>query len=815
MRSLDPSEGLRDALRHINACQEQSDEPIIGLELRVSHPVEQAKDDEPATSHPVTLLAHGDCNGNGWAVLCRAASAAYSAAYSATYSATRGSGTGKRMPPPQLDAASLSEIVCHRGLSVVSPTSDAAASILLGPASDVGTAIARGSLPEARILLLDWGMLFPGLVALEVAQGPHTVALSESASIAALTVTLAHECGIPVVIGSSAETSARAPEENPESSQLIPPVNAPQPRAMNRWLTSPTRVTDRARNLISLLPLPADLAQKLLQDTEELALRWSARPESGLGAKSISYSPSEISDEASTVGSQVSRILRAARIHHDASDSSAEPTFMVETGRREDICRAILESFGADRVAWLSNNHNPTSEKQARLSLACGDQLQLAVSDAEISSRLPIENSVLGLPLTRFNSGDASALRMTILTFRDSHSVSLIAHTIREIERVHGGGAAEAAGLPIGARYINRQGVIDIAAVPLPDGESETSHAALSERRKAWLKAHFPAPFLAAELEYSTVRKNTARKNTARKNTAQHNTAEHNTALHNDYEIRAEAHKLGIPILPVDVNESVSHHFVDALRPRIRRRAEPGDYGIRLSLARVPDIPVTEIERVANCQPYDSVNDFLTRAAPSKKTIRNLAMLGALDSLFPGLSRGAVIAEMRSRIAVSHKLTADRELILDLDLDGNSAVNRDSTATDSRHADSRHADSGHSVDPQNHAITVYAPLLRRLGTTPATKLSQLPDGSRVTVAGMRVPAQTPSLSSEERVIFISLEDETGCTNSAFFEDAQKTCGSLLFGTRHMAIEGTVHRSEEMGLVLRAEKAHDLAALSYS
>ena len=68
------------------------------------------------------------------------------------------------------------------------------------------------------------------------------------------------------------------------------------------------------------------------------------------------------------------------------------------------------------------------------------------------------------------------------------------------------------------------------------------------------------------------------------------------------------------------------------------------------------------------------------------------------------------------------------------------------------------------------------------------------------------------MRSGKRVVFISLDDGSGCSDSTFFEEAQARAGSLLFGTQLMLIQGRTRRTGERGISLEAENAWDLKAM---
>lgn len=113
------------------------------------------------------------------------------------------------------------------------------------------------------------------------------------------------------------------------------------------------------------------------------------------------------------------------------------------------------------------------------------------------------------------------------------------------------------------------------------------------------------------------------------------------------------------------------------------------------------------------------------------------------------------------------------------------------------------------LDLSEHVIDGYRPLLDALGVTPAGELLTLRGGAEVTVAGVRVATQTPPMRSGKRVVFISVDDGTGCADATFFEDAQQRSGPVLFGTPLLLIHGQVRRTGARGVSVQADEARDL------
>lgn len=312
---------------------------------------------------------------------------------------------------------------------------------------------------------------------------------------------------------------------------------------------------------------------------------------------------------------------------------------------------------------------------------------------------------------------------------------------------------------------------------------------ALPTYQSAWLKAHYPVEFLAGIFE-------------------------HDPGMYPRRLLMAEARRIGIPLLPVDVNVSSAQYRVE------RTNAE--EKGIRLSLRDIRGITEAECERIVQGQPYHSIADFWRRAAPSRPLMVRLASIGALDSLAADheqrTSRGGLIAYVRQLTAAPKKPRSAR-------VDGPVDSAGSQPALFAEHALFSTKEPEPSAEERisaeldvlssevsGHVMQTYQPLLDELGVTPASQLLDLRNHSQVLVAGIRVATQTPPMRSGKRTVFISLDDGTGCADTAFFEEAQQQAGPLLFGTKLMVIRGKTRRTGDRGVSIQADGAWDLKQL---
>ncbi|ROQ41233.1 DNA polymerase III alpha subunit [Frondihabitans sp. PhB188] len=313
---------------------------------------------------------------------------------------------------------------------------------------------------------------------------------------------------------------------------------------------------------------------------------------------------------------------------------------------------------------------------------------------------------------------------------------------------------------------------------------------ALPTYQTAWLKTHYPAEFLAGILT-------------------------HDPGMYPKRLLLAEAKRMGVPVLPLDVNASSEVYHVERLRPPRTpvARTYAGDLGIRLSLLDVQGITEHETTRILENRPFTSIADFYQRATPSRRLFERLGQVGALDSLGgDGRNRGDVMARIRQLTSrASRPKPADTINQLDFDVDDSASVPTGSPEMPAHERISRELDIL-SMEVTEHVIESYRPMLDDLGVIRAADLIDNWNGTTVLVAGIRIATQTPPMRSGKRVVFISLDDGSGCSDSTFFEEAQNRAGSLLFGTKLLLIQGRTRRTGERGISLEADNAWDLKAL---
>ncbi|EJY55266.1 DNA polymerase III, alpha subunit [Alicyclobacillus hesperidum URH17-3-68] len=232
--------------------------------------------------------------------------------------------------------------------------------------------------------------------------------------------------------------------------------------------------------------------------------------------------------------------------------------------------------------------------------------------------------------------------------------------------------------------------------------------------------------------------------------------------------ICAEAKRRGIRILPIDINESTWDCTV------------PSESEIRLGMrliSRFPETVATAVnEERTRGGPFRSAVDLILRVPQADRLhIEHLVRVGALDRVEEA-DRNELIWQLPQWFAQRQSGS--------LPLIHSSAHPAKQPRTAMRPASlaQRLADEYAlvGVGMSGHWLDLYRCDLQQLHYNTIAEALSMPDGERVTVAGLAIRPHRPPTKSGRTVVFFTLEDETGMLDATMFESVYRTEGAVVF-----------------------------------
>jgi error-prone DNA polymerase len=292
--------------------------------------------------------------------------------------------------------------------------------------------------------------------------------------------------------------------------------------------------------------------------------------------------------------------------------------------------------------------------------------------------------------------------------------------------------------------------------------ESHSASFALLVYVSAWLKCHQPAAFCAALLNSQPM------------------------GFYAPSQLVQDARRHGVEVRPPDVGASLWDCTLEAGALRL---------GLRM-IGGLAEAAGTRIITARTHAVFASVEDLARRAALNRRDLRCLAAGGALAAL-AGNRRQAhwAAAGIVQAAGVLREAHIDEPaLALPPPGEGEDIV-----------AD--YTSLGLSLG--RHPLALLRPRLSSLGLLPAAAVHARAHGSQAHAAGLVTCRQRPDTASG--VIFVTLEDETGCVNVVVWRDLIERQRRELLGARLLAVEGRIERDGEV-VHLIARQLTDRSAL---
>jgi DNA polymerase III subunit alpha len=325
---------------------------------------------------------------------------------------------------------------------------------------------------------------------------------------------------------------------------------------------------------------------------------------------------------------------------------------------------------------------------------------------------------------------------------------------------------------------------VNEAAADYSFNRSHAACYALIGYRTAWLKAHYPAEYMAALISSVMSTKDKV-----------------------PFFV-AQCEDMGIEVLPPDVNES-GHDF----------KVVGGN--IRFGLDAVKNVGHAAVEAILSARaeggPFTSVWDFCRRVdchAVNKKAVESLVKCGALDSLGP--TRTGIVEVMPRAQASGAQAQADAQLgqgsFFDLDPgspDAGLAAHQDlpvPSLPDERKQLNEWEKETLGLFLSSHPLKEVRPALRARVDCSLAELPERKDGEWVTVGGMIAECKRIRTRKGDPMMFATLDDLEGQVEMLVFNSAYAANEDKVDVDKIVIVRGRVDHKEagEVKLI-----AHDV------
>ena len=295
---------------------------------------------------------------------------------------------------------------------------------------------------------------------------------------------------------------------------------------------------------------------------------------------------------------------------------------------------------------------------------------------------------------------------------------------------------------------------------------------AMPTYQSAWLKTHYPAAFLAGVLT-------------------------HDPGMYPKRLIVDEARQMGIEIAPLDVNASDSVY-----------RVEDHGNAIRIALSTVAGISEGEVQSIIAGRPYIDLNDFVRRSGASTPVTESMILTGAFDALHADVNRRDLLLHFSDLQKSPGMAVSGAQM--NLGFEPPALISSGLPAMTAAESVKYEVDRL-GIDMSRHMIEFYGEFLNAIGAVKSSDLLKQRSQSSVLVAGIKVAMQTPPVRSGKRVIFVTLDDGYGLSDSTFFTDVQSEYANVLYSTSLLLVRGVTRRTGARGISIRATGAWDLRA----
>ncbi|NLJ77272.1 MAG: DNA polymerase III subunit alpha, partial [Peptococcaceae bacterium] len=308
--------------------------------------------------------------------------------------------------------------------------------------------------------------------------------------------------------------------------------------------------------------------------------------------------------------------------------------------------------------------------------------------------------------------------------------------------------------------------------------KSHSAAYALVSYQTAYLKANYTLPFMAALL--TSVKDNTDKVSA----------------------YIEECRRLGIEVLPPDVNESRESFTVAGSK-------------IRFGLAAVKNVGSGAVESIIQSREKDGIfNDYtdfcrrLDTRSVNRRVLESLIKCGAFDSL--GYRRAQLMAAVDSGLSLAQQSQREREngqlSLLDF-LDDSS----DSASIELPDLKEYPVDQMLALEKETlglyisgHPLEQYRSVLNRLSTITAMEAPELPDNGEVVLGGLIMDLKKTSTRKGDPMAILTVEDLTGSIEVVVYPHLYARCRPVLRIDEVVMIRGKVRENGDETKIIGAE-----------
>ena len=297
--------------------------------------------------------------------------------------------------------------------------------------------------------------------------------------------------------------------------------------------------------------------------------------------------------------------------------------------------------------------------------------------------------------------------------------------------------------------------------------ESHAASFALLVYVSCWLKCHEPAAFACALLNSQPL------------------------GFYSPSQIVQDARRHGVEVRPVDVLESEVDCSLQS-----SGGSQPA---IRLGLRMVYGLKAESQDKIVIARRetiFHSVHDLARRAGLDKSDLASLARADALASL-AGHRRSALWATLAEDSPTALALPARAEATQPSLL----------PPTEGQDVTGDYASVGLTL--RRHPLAILRGTLKGRGLATTGEASEARHGRWVRTSGLVTCRQRPTTASG--VLFLTLEDETGCVNLVVWRDLVERYRKAVLGARLLAVGGVLQKQQGVVNVL-ARRFEDLSPL---